>query len=269
MDEAKPLLSHFLALRKVFIVSVLAVLVAFLLIFYFLSSTLMDFILSPIKERGVEVIFTALSEAMITQLKLSLVAAVIVASPIIIGQIWGFVKPALYDAEIKKVRFWFFVTVFLFLCGVAFCYFCIYSLAVDFFLVAGENVVTPMISIDKYLNFMLSFLLPFGVAFNLPVAIYLTTKIGITTPTMLVKNFKFVVLLIAVTAAFLTPPDVFSQVMLAVPLLVLYCVGILVAKVVYAKKQKELANAESSASADATASASDSAVAETSASAGE
>ncbi len=230
MNDTKPLLQHFLELRKRCIVSIAAIITAFVIVFYFFSTRLLNFITLPLKQYGVEVIYTTVSEAIITQLKISFVAGVIIASPVIIWQIWKFIKPALYAKEIRAFKIYFFLTLALFLSGVVFCYTCIYNLAIKFFLVSSKNLANPLISIDKYLNFMLSFLLPFGAAFDLPVIIYITTKIGLTTPQMLISKFKYVVLLIFIVAAILTPPDVLSQVMLAIPLLVLYGVGILVAK---------------------------------------
>lgn len=239
MSDEKPLLSHFLELRNVIIKSIVSVFISFVLVFYFFSETILNFIKKPIEDRGVEIIYTAVSEALLTQLKLSIVSAIIISSPVIIWQLWKFIKPALYKKEIRAVKSFFFVTLFLFLCGVAFCYTCIYGLAINFFLVAGENLAIPMLSLDKYLSFMLSFLLPFGFSFDLPVVLYITTKLGLTTPQMLVKKFKYVVLLIFVVAAFLTPPDIFSQIMLALPLLLLYGIGILVSKTVKAKSKSE------------------------------
>lgn len=93
----------------------------------------------------------------------------------------------------------------LFLTGVVFCYFAVYSLAVDFFLVAGDSLATPMLSIDKYVSFLFGFLVPFGVAFQLPVVLYLTTRVGLTTPDMLRSKRKYVILAIFVLAAILTP----------------------------------------------------------------
>lgn len=239
MDEKKPLLSHFLALRKVFLISVIAVIVGFIAAFYFFSTRLIDFITLPIKERGVEIIYTAVSEAMTTRLKISLVTGIILASPVIIWQIWNFVKPALYEKEIRALRFWFFVTLLLFLIGVVFCYYFVFGLAVNFFLVAGDNLAAPLISIDRYLSFTLSFILPFGFAFDLPVIIYMTTKLGLTTPEMLIGKSKYVVLLFFIVAAILTPPDVYSQIMLAIPLLLLYGVGILAAFTVKKRENGE------------------------------
>jgi len=132
----------------------------------------------------------------------------------------------------------FFFALLLFLVGIVFCYASVFFLAIDFFMVSGDGLATPMLSLDKYINFLFGFLLPFGVAFMLPVFIYITTRIGLTTPEMLSKARKFVILGIFILAAILTPPDVVSQVMLGIPMLALYEVGILVSRLVK-KQQRE------------------------------
>ena len=123
------------------------------------------------------------------------------------------------------------------LTGVVFCYFAVYSLAVDFFLVAGDSLATPMLSIDKYVSFLFGFLVPFGVAFQLPVVLYLTTRVGLTTPDMLRSKRKYVILAIFVLAAILTPPDVVSQVALGLPMCGLYEIGILVSRCTKARER--------------------------------
>ena len=231
------LLEHFLALRRALVISAISVIIAFALIFYFCSTKILQLISLPITNRGIKIIYTAISEAMATQLKISFVCGVIAASPIIIWQLWNFIRPALYKNEIRAVRTIFSVTVILFLAGIAFCYLCIYGLAINFFLIAGDNIAEPMISIDRYLGFLLSFILPFGFSFDLPVILYVTTRLGLTNPRMLIGKFKYVILIIFTAAAILTPPDVLSQIMLALPLIVLYWAGILVSLSISQKKK--------------------------------
>lgn len=158
-------------------------------------------------------------------------------SPVVIWEIWGFIKPALYPQEKRKFRLLFVLALLLFLTGVVFCYFAVYSLAVDFFLVAGDSLATPMLSIDKYVSFLFGFLVPFGVAFQLPVVLYLTTRVGLTTPDMLRSKRKYVILAIFVLAAILTPPDVVSQVALGLPMCGLYEIGILVSRCTKARER--------------------------------
>ena len=243
-DSQGTLLEHFLALRRALLVSAVSVLAAFVLVFYLCSTRILQLVSLPITQRGIKIIYTAVSEAMMTQLKVSFVCGVIAASPVVIWQIWSFIRPALYKNEIRAVRAIFLLAVLLFLMGVAFCYLCIYGLAVNFFLVAGEDIAVPMISIDRYLGFLLSFILPFGISFDLPVILYVTTRMGLTTPRMLISKFKYVLLIIFVAAAVLTPPDVFSQLMLALPLIVLYGAGVLVSYAALSARRRRLAAAE-------------------------
>lgn len=229
-ENTQPLITHLMAFRKLVIAILGAVLVGFVVAFYFFCNPLMKFITSPIEARGVQIIYTAVSEAFTTQLKLSLMAGVVLTSPFIFYQIWAFVKPALYDNEIRLFRLLFFIALLLFLVGIVFCYCYVYELALNLFLVAGEDLATPMLSIDKYVSFLVSFLLPFGVVFELPVAIFIATRLGFVTHKQLTSSRKFVFFGLFVLAAILTPPDVISQIMLGMPMYVLYEVGVLVAR---------------------------------------
>ena len=210
---AGTLMEHWLALRRVILISVCALAGAFFLVYMLAVDRLMIWIVQPIQQRGIEIIYSALSEALV-----------------ILWEAWSFIKPALYEGEKRKAKGLFMIAVLLFLAGVSFCYFAIYTLAIDFFLIQGENLATPMLSIDKYVSFMFGFIVPFGIAFLLPVALYLTTKAGLTDYRMLAGKRKYVLLGIFVLAAILTPPDVVSQVALGVPLYLLYEISIQVAR---------------------------------------
>ena len=238
-EEKASILTHLNALRRMLMVSAGTVLAAFVLIFYLRIDWLMSLITGPISARGVELIYTAMSEALMTKFKVALIAAVIVASPVIIWQVWQFIKPALYPEERRMFRLLFFIALILFLVGVVFCYFAVYYLAVDFFIISGENLATPMLSIDKYVNFLFGFLLPFGIAFQLPVAIFITTRLGWTDSKSLASKRKYVILGLAVAAAILTPPDVVSQLMLLIPMCVLFELGVIVSKTVKPRVRPE------------------------------
>ncbi len=229
-DQRSTLLAHLLALRKVLLISAAAIAVAFFVIYSLAIDHLMTWIIEPIQARGVEIIYTAMSEALMTKFKVALIAAFVAAFPVIIWQVWGFIKPALYPHEKKSFRLLFFLALLLFLLGISFCYFAVYTLAVDFFLVAGDNLAKPMLSIDKYVGFLFGFIVPFGIAFLLPIALYLTTRMGWTNHQMLASKRKYIILAIFIFAAILTPPDVVSQVALGVPLCLLYEVSIQVAR---------------------------------------
>jgi len=238
-ENTQPLITHLMAFRKLVISVLIAVLVGFVVAFYFFCNPLMKFITSPIEARGVQIIYTAVSEAFTTQLKLSLLAGVVLTSPFIFYQIWAFVKPALYDNEIRLFRILFFLALLLFLIGIVFCYCYVYELALNLFLIAGEDLATPMLSIDKYVSFLFSFLLPFGVVFELPVAIYIAARMGVVSHTQLASSRKFVFFGLFILAAILTPPDVISQIMLGLPMYVLFEAGVLVAKFTKARGREK------------------------------
>ena len=229
---------HLIALRKILLRSAAAIGIAFVVVFYVAIDHLMGFITGPIVERGITVIYTEMSAALMTKLKVAFIAGIVVACPYVFWQIWTFIKPALYAHEKRAFRLTFAATVFLFLLGVVFCYAAVYFLAVDFFLIAGEDLATPMLAIDKYVSFLFGFVGPVGLAFELPVALYITTKMGLTNHQMLASKRKFVILAVVVIAAFLTPPDVVSQIMLSIPILLLFEISLLICKAVKPREQQ-------------------------------
>ena len=231
-ENKQPIGEHLVALRKILLRSAAALGIAFVVVFYAAVDLLMGFITGPIVARGITVIYTEMSAALMTKMKVAFIAGAVVASPYVFWQIWAFIKPALYAHEKRAFRLTFFAAVGLFLLGVVFCYAAVYFLAVDFFLVAGENLATPMLAIDKYVSFLFGFVLPFGLAFELPVALYITTRMGLTNYQMLASKRKFVILAVVVIAAFLTPPDVVSQIMLSIPILLLFEISLLICRVV-------------------------------------
>ncbi|MBQ7825430.1 MAG: twin-arginine translocase subunit TatC [Clostridia bacterium] len=230
-SQTQPLITHLMAFRKLVVACLIAVVAGFVVAFYLLCNPLMHFIISPIEARGIQIIYTAVSEAFTTQLKISLIAGVVLMSPFIFYQIWAFVKPALYDNEIRLFRVLFVVALLLFLTGIVFCYCYVYELALNLFLVAGEDLATPMLSIDKYVNFLFSFILPFGVVFELPVALFIAARMGWVTSESLKSSRKYVFFGIFVLAAILTPPDVISQIMLGLPMYLLFEVSLLVVRI--------------------------------------
>lgn len=238
LDAKAPITAHLLALRKTLIASAGAVLVAFVAVFSFLNEPLMDFITLPIRERGVDIIYTAVSEAMVTQLKVCLIASIVIASPFVCWQVWLFVRPALYPRERRLFRWLFGASVLLFVLGVAFCYVVVYTMAIDFFLVAGENMATPMISIDKYVDFLFGFVIPFGLVFLLPVALFITTRMGLTSYETMKSKRKYVILAVSIIAAILTPPDVVSQICLLIPMMLLFEAGLQVSRLTR-KRERE------------------------------
>ena len=235
-EKKQALFEHIRALRRVLLVSAGAVAVLFLLFFYLCCDQLVDFVLLPVRSRGISIISTAVSEALMTQFKVCLVAAVVAGMPVIIQQIWSFISPALYPHEKRLFAAMFFVALLLFLTGVVFCYLYVFPLAINLFWAAADTVATAMWSVQEYFDFVLSFVLPFGLMFELPVAIYLLAKRGMVNYQKLAHARKYVLLVIAVVAAILTPPDVVSQCMLALPMYALYEVAAQLARFVKPSK---------------------------------
>lgn len=239
VSKKQVIAEHLRALRKVIIISVAAVAVAFAVIFYLLRTPLVDFILEPLRSREIEVVATHVSEALMMQFKACLVAGVIVAMPVIMWQIWSFIAPALYPEEKRVFAILFFIALVLFVCGVVFSYLYVFPLAIDLFFEAGEGVATTLWSVDQYFGFVLSFVLPFGLMFEMPVVVYMLARRGLTNYQKLSKSRKFIILGIAVAAAVLTPPDVVSQLMLALPMYLLFEIGVQVSRFVKPAKKKD------------------------------
>ena len=224
------LAEHLKALRKVFIVSLIAIAVLFVLTFYLLREPLMSFILAPLRERNIQVVTTQVSEALVMQLKVCLVAAVVLGMPVLTWQIWGFVSPALYGNEKKLFALLFFIGLVLFVIGVSFAYFYIFPLAINLFFEAGDGIAASLWSIDRYFGFTLSFILPFCLMFEMPIVIYMMARRGWVDYPKLARSRKYAALAISIVAAILTPPDILSQVMLGAPMYLLYEAGIQVSR---------------------------------------
>lgn len=230
---------HLIALRGMLLRMALAVLACFIVVFYVFCQPLTGFILRPVTERGIQVIATRVSESLMMQLKLSLVTALVAGMPLLIWEMWRFVAPALYPKEKRLFLPLFMAMVLLFSAGIVFSYVTVFPLAINLFYEAGAGVATSMWSVEGYFNFVLSFVLPFGLMFELPVVIYLLARHGKVSGQSLSRARRYFVLGAAVAAAVLTPPDVVSQVLLLLPLLALYEISVLIARLVRQKEAVE------------------------------
>ena len=235
---------HLLAMRHMIVIIVGALFLSFLLIFYLFIDPLVHFVLQPVYARGIDVIATRVSESLMMKFKTALVAAAVVSMPVTIWQIWEFVSPALYKKERKVFLGVFLAMIGLFFVGVAFPYVVVFPLAVDLFYEASAGVATPMWSVEEYFNFTLSFVLPFGLMFELPAVIYMLARHGKVTGKGMGEKRKFFILGAAVAAAILTPPDVVSQILLLLPMLALYEISALIARTVKPLPPKEEAEEE-------------------------
>jgi sec-independent protein translocase protein TatC len=231
-SKQQALAEHLLVLRRVLLISAVTLAVAFFLIFYFACQPLVEFILAPLHARSIEVVATRVTEALVMQLKACLVAATVAAMPVIMWQIWTFVAPGLYPKEKRLFAFLFFVALLLFGFGILFAYLYVFPLAINLFFEAGVDVARSLWSVEQYFNFTLSFVIPFGLIFEMPIAIFMMTRHGWLHYQMLAKNRKYVLLATVTIAAILTPPDVLSQIMLSIPMYALYEVSVQIARFV-------------------------------------
>lgn len=199
---------------------------------------------------GQKLIYTHPGTSFHILLNASLVLGLILAAPVIVGQIWGFLAPALYAHEKRVVIPVLIAIVALFLAGVALSYFVVLPLTLQFLMSIESTALTPMISATEYFDFAISMCLAFGVVFEVPIAILALTALGLVTPQFLSKYRKHAIVVCLTAAAFITPgADPYSLFALAIPLYVLYEVSVFVAQFAYRKRQKRQAKRDAEDSA--------------------
>lgn len=240
MDEKyAPMMEHLEELRKTVIHCVIALVVATIIAYFALNQYIAELVMEPFTSLGLELNFMSVTEGFLVYMKIALLGGVILASPVVIWKLLRFILPALYSNEKKIFFIMLFFGIILFTGGIAFGYFFILRLGLNALLFTFSGDLVPLISASSYVSFVLGFLIPFGLIFELPMLIYFLTQLGIINPSMLVKNRKYVLLGVLVLAALLTPPDVVSQVGLAIPMLILYEASIWLSKRVYKRKLKK------------------------------
>jgi len=227
-DDKIPFTEHLEELRTRLLIVLASIAVGFMTCYYF-SGWLVEFIRRPL---GRELIFIAPTEAFFINLKLAFFGGLFLATPIILFQTWRFVAPGLLEKEKRLTLPIVASSSIFFLLGSLFAYYIILPISTQFFLSFATQGLQPMISVGNYLSFSTKLILAFGIVFQLPVAIFFLSKLGILRSKTLRQNRRYAILIIFIVAAILTPPDVISQVMMAIPLLLLYEGGIWVAKLV-------------------------------------
>lgn len=231
-ENQMPLLSHLGELRTRLTRIVIMVLIGFVG-FYGISETAYFYLAEPLTRflpEGSTLIYTSPQGAFFTYLKVSLMLSILGTSPYSFYQIWAFIAPGLYKEEQRAVLPLAFFSAFFFLAGAAFCYFTVFPIAFKFFMGFTSDMIRPMISIEEYLSFALKLIIAFGLVFEMPLFAYFLARLRLLTPQAMRRNRKYAVLLIFIIAAILTPPDVFSQTMMAIPMLILYEISIYIAK---------------------------------------
>lgn len=236
-----PLVEHLVELRDRIIKMLLAVLVIFIGLFFFANDIYL-FVSEPLRllmPEGTQMIATEVASPFLAPFKLTLFAAVVLAMPFILYQIWGFIAPGLYEHE-KKLAFPIVASsIFLFYAGMAFAYYAVFPLLFAFFTAAAPEGVAVMTDINAYLNFVLKLFFAFGLAFEIPVATVLLVLAGVTDVKKLAAKRMYVILGCFVVGMLLTPPDIFSQTLLALPMWLLFEVGILISYLLPKRKQEE------------------------------
>ena len=232
-DDKLPFTDHLDELRHRLIVSLVGIGLGFAVSYGF-SQQLLLLLQRPMPAR---LIFIAPTEAFVVNLKVALYAGLFLSVPLLLFQVWKFVAPGLYAHERQYSFPFLIISTVLFLIGAIFAYAVILPIALHFLIAQGGELWQPNITLSNYLSFCMRLILASGLIFEFPVLMYFLAKVGVVTPEFLVQNRKYAVLAAFVISAILTPPDVFSQVLLALPLFLLFEVSIFVAKRVVSEQE--------------------------------
>ena len=228
-DTAMPLVEHLTELRDRLLKSVLAVLVVFIALFAFANDIYM-YVSEPLRAllpEGSSMLATDVASPFLAPFKLTLVVALFLAIPYVLYQLWSFIAPGMYKNEKTLAIPLLISSVVLFYSGAAFAYYVVFPLIFGFFTTVGPGDVTIMTDISSYLNFVLKLFFAFGVAFEIPIAAVIMIRVGLTTADDLAKKRPYIVVGCFVLGMLLTPPDVISQSLLAIPMWLLFELGVI------------------------------------------
>lgn len=241
IDPERSLLDHLAELRLRLLRSVAAVAVVLVLLMPF-ARALYGLLARPLMRHlpeGAGMVAIDVASPFLAPFKLTLIVALVVAMPFVIYQLWAFVAPALYRHEQRLARPLLVMAVGLFYAGCAFAYFVVFPLAFAFFASMAPEGVVVMTDINRYLGFVMMLFFAFGLAFQVPVAVIILVALGATTPASLTRVRGYVVIGAFVIGMLLTPPDVVSQTLLAVPILLLYELGIIMARLLVTTRRDQ------------------------------
>lgn len=226
---------HLDELRKRFIIIAILVMIATVICFSFVDELLE--ILTG-QADNLDLIYTTPAEAFMSQIRLAFIAGVLITLPFSLYQLLAFIMPALRKAEKKTVILLVFFMVLLFFLGVLFSFFVVFPFALKFFLDFATEGLEPLFTISSYISFVVSFIVGFGVVFQVPLVFWFLGRLSIISSTFLRTNRKYALLVIAILSAVITPPDIFSMVLMMVPLLFLYEIGVLLVRLTERSRAK-------------------------------
>ncbi|PKH19566.1 twin-arginine translocase subunit TatC [Enterobacterales bacterium CwR94] len=241
VEDTQPLISHLIELRKRLLHCIIAVIAIFCCLAYF-ANDIYQLVSAPLIKQlpvGASMIATDVASPFFTPIKLTMIVSVFVAVPVILYQVWAFVAPALYRHERKLVVPLLISSSLLFYLGMAFAYFVVFPLAFGFFAKTAPQGVLIATDINNYLDFVMALFMAFGVSFEVPVAIVLLCWTGITSPEALRQKRPYVLVGAFVVGMLLTPPDVLSQTLLAIPMYCLFEVGVFFARFYVGKSRQQ------------------------------
>ena len=237
----QPLIAHLIELRDR-LIRILVVILIFFIGFIAFANDLYAYLAEPLQSllpEGASMIATQVASPFLAPFKLALYLSVYCGAPMILYQLWGFIAPGLYANEKKIAGPLLISSIFLFYAGMAFAYFVVFPLVFGFFTTVGPTGVTVMTDIDAYLSFVLKLFLAFGLAFEIPVATMLLIKAGIASPESLKEKRPYVFIGCFVVGMLVTPPDMISQTLLAVPMWLLFEAGLIGARFLGSKKTED------------------------------
>jgi len=243
-DQPLPLVAHLTELRDRLLRALLAVLIVFIGLFPF-ANEIYSFVSEPLRAllpEGTSMIATDVASPFLTPFKLTLVAAIFIAIPYVLYQAWSFIAPGMYRHEKRLAVPLLASSVMLFYAGAAFAYYVVFPLVFGFFTSVGPEDIAIMTDINSYLNFVLKLFFAFGISFEIPIAVVIMISAGITTPEDLARKRPYVIVGCFVFGMLLTPPDVISQALLAVPMWCLFELGIVFGRII--KRRRAAADAE-------------------------
>ncbi|MDZ7831375.1 MAG: twin-arginine translocase subunit TatC [Desulfobacterales bacterium] len=247
-DDKLPFTSHLEELRSRLIRCAIAIAVGFAIAYLF-KEKLFEILTRPlirVMEQGDTLIFTGIPEAFFTYLKVSLLAGILLAMPVIMYEFWMFIAPGLYKNERRLMLPIVLISSIFFVGGALFGYFIVFPYGFKFLLGFATETLRPLPSMKEYLSFSAKLLLAFGFVFELPLVITFMARLGLVSVPFLKRNRKYALLLFFVGSALLTPPDVVTQIMMSVPLMILYEISIIGARV-FGRKPLEPEDAEADA----------------------